>query len=202
MIYLYCVFFGLFFSIWRRWFGGGYENTWLKNNRGVQAAVFCLVTFITLFLQNQTLINVLYSLVITGWLYAQFWSRGHGACFDIGRDKDPTETTIARYNERWYHIPLDKIFKPENRYGVKYDFWYMFLRYVCPMLPMGLIDSKYILIGALVSPIYAICWKLSDKGEFNEDNKFLIKISTNSATRLAEYIVGFVYGYIVSLIIL
>lgn len=37
--------------------------------------------------------------IISAWLQFQFWSRGHGACVDIGRDTIPSQDTIERYNE-------------------------------------------------------------------------------------------------------
>lgn len=81
------------------------ENTLFLRNRGVQTIVMMLSMFL-LFCSFKSWQGTVASLLLACYLQFQFWSRGHGACFDIGRGT-PDETTIKRYNERWYHKPLD-----------------------------------------------------------------------------------------------
>ena len=194
-------------AIWRRWYGGGYKDTWLGNNRGIQCVVFILLNFlllltnreVTFFIgQYTTNIYIKYAFIaiLDIYLYAQYWSRGHGAPFDIGRNKIPSEDTIRRYNERLYHYPLDWLFdkwfkRPDKKYGFIYDFLYMLLRYTCPMIPLAFIDINFLLVGLSVSPVYAFCWTVQEMESWIfERYKF-----AKSATNLAEYIVGAIYGF-------
>lgn len=200
--------YGLLFAFLRRWYGGGYENTWLGNNRGLQTTVMCLTMYPIFFLLNKNLVDwnlwiiALIALVDTLYVQFEFWSRGHGPCFDEGRGT-PDENTIKRYNKRWYHIPcdylFDKIFKePDKKYGFLYDFLYMGMRYTMPMILMMLASTKFLIIGLLVSPIYAICWTISER-----DNWVFKKFRyVSSATNLAEYLTGFVFGFGLMLITL
>lgn len=183
---------GLIFSWWRRWYGGGFSETWLGNHRGVQCIVFLLLNFLVLghsyLLEHFHYCKLVAIIALDVWLYADFWSRGHGACFDIGR-WNPDESLVKRYNERWYHIPLDKILT-NHKYGFLYDFLYMGMRYTCPMLPLVFIDIKYLIIGLLISPIYALCWTLNEKEGWIFNKIPYVSMATN----LAEFLVGFVYG--------
>lgn len=150
----------------RVWFGSDLESK-VWSNRGLQTA-FMLVLFLSIYLDYPfNWINALLAVVVSCWLQFQFWSRGHGCCVDLGRDKKPSADTIRRYKERWYHFPcdwqFDKVFKrPEAKYGYIYDYCYTTLRYTCPMLPMMLIDWRYILIGLSIAPIYSLCQVLQD----------------------------------------
>lgn len=168
----------------RRIFGGACENIPIVKNRGVQTA-FMILLFLSIYLQATK--NWLLSIIITAWLQFQFWSRQHGVCFDIGRGEQPD---IERYNKYWWHYPVDYIFKllkaDDKKYGFLYDFCYMTFRYTCPMIPMMLLDLRYILIGLSISPIYAFCWTLYER----ENWLFKSKPWCKNATELAEIISG------------
>lgn len=185
------IFYFLLGAFLRRWYGGCLEAYKILCNRGVQT-ICMLAVFMSIYLFDlSSWQNWLGAAIVSCWLQFQFWSRGHGACFDIGRGT-PSEETIRRYNERWYHVPtdwlFDEVFKvPGNKYGFMYDFIYMSLRYTCPMVPMMLIDWRYILIGMAVSPIYAICWTLYERDPWIFDNRIPF---VNGPTNLAEKIVG------------
>lgn len=173
----------------RRWFGGMFDGRKILGNRGLQTAFMCLL-FMSIYLPASQ--NWLLSIIITAWLQFQFWSRGHGCCFDIGRGDYPTPEMIKRYNERWYHYPCDWLADKRffSYYGIGYDFCYMTLRYTCPMIPMMILDWKYILIGLSVRTVYAICW------EWYESTVWKFKKTwCKNATELAEIISGaVVYG--------
>lgn len=190
------IIYALLGSFLRRWYGGCLENYKVLRNRGVQTTAMMIV-FVSIYLYDlSSWQNWLGALLVSSWLQFQFWSRGHGACFDIGRGT-PDEETISRYNERWYHYPIDwlfnKLFKePDRKYGFLYDFLYMGLRYTCPMILMAFVDWHYILIGASISPIYAFCWTLYERENwiFQKNIPFV-----GSATNLAEKLAGaVVYG--------
>lgn len=167
------IFYFILGAFLRRWYGGGFDEKykWL-GNRGLQTVVM-LAAFMSIYVKNPTnWICLLAAGVISCWLMFQYFSRGHGAEFDIGRDEKPIPETIKRYNERWYHIPCDFLFdkiikRPEAKYGFLYDFLYMGLRYTCPMIPMMFIDWRYILIGLSIAPIYAFCWTLWEQEEWS-----------------------------------
>lgn len=108
----------------RVWYGADdLPKFW--QNRGVQTA-FMLGLFLSIYLEYPfNWINAGLALAISCWFQFQFWSRGHGCCIDMGRDASPSAETIKRYNERWYHKPVDwwfdKVFKAK-KYGFLYDF--------------------------------------------------------------------------------
>lgn len=178
----------------RRWFGGMFPDDKYKilGNRGLQTVFMCLL-FLSIFVRDYTsLTEWIVGIAVTAWLQIQFWSRGHGACFDLGRGVYPPEpSTLVRYNERWYHIPCDWLFekvfkKADKKWGFLYDFLYMGLRYTCPMIPLMFFDWRFILIGLAVSPIYAFCWTLYEREPW-----IRFKQSWLSApTKWAELIVG------------
>lgn len=174
----------------RRWYGGLFDDKQhpILGNRGLQS--FCMVlAFMSIYLTNpQSWQNWIISLAVSLWLQFQFWSRGHGCCFDIGRGTTPD---ISRYNERWYHYPIDFLFdkilrQPQAKYGFLYDFLYMGYRYSCPMLLMTIFDLRYFYIGLLVAPIYAFNWTLYERETWLRPNKEWL----NSPTKWSEIIVG------------
>lgn len=185
------IFYFIIGAFLRRWYGGALEGYKILRNRGVQTVVMIAV-FMSIYLYDLSIWqNWLGAALVSLWLQFQFWSRGHGACFDIGRGT-PDEETIGRYNERWYHYPIDWFFdklckEPDKKYGFLYDFLYMGLRYTCPMILMAFIDWHYILIGASISPIYAFCWTLYERDNwiYQKNIPFV-----GGATNLSEEIVG------------
>lgn len=173
----------------RRWYGGLFTDLNIKflTSRGIQS-VFMIGLFMSIYVTNpQSWQNWVIAAVVSSWLQFQFWSRGHGCCFDIGRGTSPD---VSRYNERWYHVPCDWIFKKlgvsDYRYGFFYDFLYMSLRYTCPMIPMMIFDWRYILIGLSVTPVYAFCWTLYEKEPWARFNQKWL----DNPTKWAEIIVG------------
>ena len=177
----------------RRWFGGMFPDDKYKilGNRGLQTVFMCLL-FLSIFVHDYTSLGEwIVGIVLTAWLQFQFWSRGHGVCFDIGRSGQPSADALIRYNERWYHIPCDwlfeKVFKQsDKKYGFLYDFLYMGLRYTCPMVPLAFIDSGFLLIGLAVSPIYAFCWTLYEREIWIRPKQNWL----NAPTKWAELVVG------------
>ena len=189
---LFAVFYGVVMGFWRRWFGGGFANKykWLEN-RGLQATIGIFLMMPIFLYRLDSWLNWLLAIVFAVYLYAQFWSRGHGACFDIGRDTNPSASAIERYNERWYHLVCDWLL-PEKKYGFAYDFVYMALRYTCPLVPMALLDWRILLIGLSVSPIYAFCHSLGERESWLlEDAPEWL----NKPVKWAELATGFVFGF-------
>lgn len=185
MVYLYFII-GAFL---RRWFGGLFPENKYKvlGNRGLQSIVMISV-FLSIYIKWSDIESVLLALIISLWLQFQFWSRGHGCCFDLGNDTNPSEDTIRRYNERWYHVPCDWLVKQGffSYYSPSYDYVYMTLRYTCPMLPLIFWNWHYILIGLAAAPIYLICWSLY-KSNLNPAK---LPYCINSPTKWAEIFYG------------
>ena len=174
----------------RRWFGGMFDGHKILGNRGLQTA-FMILLFMSIYTTFFTSWeNWLIAVIISCWLQFQFWSRFHGGIFDIGRGNKSQET-IDRCNKYWWHYPVDFIFRvfkcEDKKYGFLYDFIYMGFRYTCPMIPMMILDWRYILIGLAISPVYAFCWTLYEKEYwiFKDNNEWV-----NAPTKLAEIICG------------
>ena len=143
---------------------GGFARVWFGSddlpkpfdNRGLQTIFMMLLFVICFFDKSYSWQGWIIVAVATCWMQFQYWSRGHGACIDMGRDAKPTPETIKRYNERWYHIPCDWLL-PNHKYGFLYDFIYTCFRYGCPMIPMMIFDWRYLLVGLSIAPIYSFC---------------------------------------------
>jgi hypothetical protein len=160
----------------------------LLQNRGLQT-VYMMLLFVACFYDNYSWQGWCVVVAVVCWLQFQFWSRGHGCCFDVGRDVNPTADTIDRYDDRWYDKVCSKLL-PNHKYGFLYDFLYMGLRYTAPMLPMMVFDWRYILVGLSIAPIYAFTTTLGEREPwiFNE-NKWYWRRSLSLAEILSGGVV-------------
>ena len=145
----------------RVWYGADHLPSFWQN-RGVQTA-FMMGLFLSIYIDLPfNWVNAVVAVVITCWLQFQFWSRGHGICIDVGDSTVVSENDIKRYEDRWYHKVCDKLL-PNHKYGYLYDFFYLTLRYTCPMLPMMIFDWRYILVGLSIAPIYVFSNELAER---------------------------------------
>ena len=169
----------------RRWYGGALEKIPVLNNRALQTG-FMIGLFLNIYVADWH--NWFWPLVISLLLQFEFWSRGHGCCFDLGNGGKPDEATIARYEQRWYHKPCDWLAKKRffGYYSTRYDFMYMTLRYTCPMIPLMFLDWRYFLVGNAAAPIYLFCWDLYNSNLWPEK----LPSWANSPTKWAEIIYG------------
>lgn len=169
----------------RRWYGGALEKIPVLNNRALQTG-FMIGLFLNIYVADWH--NWFWPLVISLWLQFEFWSRGHGCCFDLGNGGKPDEATIARYEQRWYHKPCDWLAKKRffGYYSTRYDFMYMTLRYTCPMIPLIFLDWRYFLVGNAAALIYLFCWDLYNSNLWPEK----LPSWANSPTKWAEIIYG------------
>ena len=206
-LFLLCLFSVVFNSFFRRWFGGGFKNTWLGNLRGVQCIVYIIVTSLMAYFLEPLAIwwhNLIFALVFSGYSYVQFWARAIGPALDSGREKYPSEDTIRRYNKSWCHYPCDWICG-EHKYGFLYDFLFFIFRYATPTVTLcifgyipylfgiehQLLSWHLVFIGLLVSPLYAVSWTL-----YEHDTWLFEKYKTlEYPTNLAEYLSGAVWGF-------
>lgn len=160
----------------------------LLQNRGLQT-VYMMLLFVACFYDNYSWQGWCVVVAVVCWLQFQFWSRGHGCCFDLGRDVNPTADTIDRYDDRWYDKVCSKLL-PNHKYGFLYDFFYLMQRYTCPMIPMMIFDWRYILVGLSIAPIYAFTTTLGEREPwiFNE-NKWYWRRSLSLAEILSGGVV-------------
>lgn len=204
-------------SIWRRWFGGWVEGTmkdklpkWLYKilaSRGTQT-IFNLIILFGIFMLNVGWMITPFSawLIahnISAWIIAlimavivqfEFWSRGHGPAFDIGR-WNPQEY-IERYQKVWWAFIPNKLIPREHWYGFLYDFIWMLVRYTYGLIFLVpfLWSFKILWLGLIVTSLYAFCWTI-----YERDNwiiKYIPLDMVSGATQLAELLVGFAVGFL------
>ena len=153
----------------RVWYGADDLPKFFQN-RGVQT-VFMLALFVACFYEKD-MSWFGWTMVVTAtcWMQFQYWSRGHGICIDIGDSTVVSENDIKRYEGRWYHKVCDKLL-PNHKYGYLYDFFYLTLRYTCPMLVMMIFDWRYVLVGLSIAPIYLFSNELAEREAWVFENK-------------------------------
>lgn len=174
----------------RRLYGGGWNNSNLLASRGFQTCL--MIALMLMVFWPTTVKSAIWSFALVLWLQFQFWSRGHGCCFDIGRDTEPSESTVERYYERWYAFPIDWLYNKFQapKYDFLYDFLYMFLRYTGPVAVLSLVlwDWHWLWLGLPIAPFYAFCHTLFERSSWVKDR---IPEPFNYATGLAEGMSGF-----------
>ena len=195
MNYIVAVLFSAWESYFRRGFGGLWNDTPIIENRALQH-VLNSIAMILLFWyrfdivpQWQKVLTIVYTVAIVEGLYI---SRGHGYAFDLGRDGQPDEKMLKRYEKplfnRFFLTPLYNLFG-WRKYGYSYDLFSMALRYTLPcVLLIPVFSWNIVFMGLLVSPIYAFCWTFRER----ENARY-------GSTALAEWIVGAWTGLCLSL---
>lgn len=183
--------FGVFESIWRRWFGGGFDYKWLKlfNHRMLKHAINIGAIFSVLFfLKDMSWYWSLYAAVVIQCLY---WTMRFAMYFDIGHHhRTPTEEDIKYYNSVWFAPILNWCFAEEYRYTAFYDYLGMFIRYTWPLLLvfwLPVFNSGILALGTIVAMSYGIGWVGYDKN--------LIK--KIGPTEFGEFVSGFMTGVLV-----
>lgn len=180
----------------RVWYGGGDLPKFFQN-RGVQT-VFMMALFVACFYdKDMNWFGWAVLIAATCWMQFQYFSRGHGICIDIGDSTVVSENDIKRYNDRWYAKVCDKLL-PNHKYGYLYDFFYLTLRYTCPMLPMMIFDWRYVLVGLSIAPIYLFSNELAEREPWVFENKkwwwrrgwSLAEILSGAVTYGACYLLG------------
>lgn len=208
---------GIWWGFLRRWYGGLFPDETYKilGSRGLQTFVMMLSIFPVAFFQIkfgyelELYYLVICSLAVTCWIQFMFWSRGHGAILDEGRNKNPD---ISRY-DRWFKIPLDFIWDKllelknsnkffgwilqnwsGNKYGYSYDMCWTGCRYTLPMLPVAIfLGFKFLLIGMLVPLVYEFCIRI-----YERNTTFFNKFHwLNAGHKIAEIFTGFIFGILI-----
>ena len=217
MQFLFSLISGFIEGFWRRWFGGYFNHTesfgkignYLMGSRGTQT-IFNILFLTLVFMLTASnwittpLCSWLIGLGVKDWCMAvimasvfqfQFWSRGHGPAFDMGRGGlDISEELYDRYHrEVWSKLP-DKVIPEEHWHGFFYDFVWMWSRYTYGALFMvPFFWSFYICwLGLIITAVYALSWTINEK-----DNwlfKYFPHDYVASGTNLGEVLGGFLTG--------
>lgn len=188
----------IYFSIWRRGFGGAWNDKPFIENRFLQHILGGIAVFSLVFIRfssdsNNNYILIFKSLYTAIIVQGLFWALAHGFGFDCGRDGYPDEKMLKRYEKVFYNkfflTPIYNFFK-WKKYGYTYDLLSMFLRYTLPcVLLIPVFGFEILIMGAIVSPIYAFCWSFREL----ENERY-------GSTALAEYIVGATTGLCLALL--
>lgn len=185
--------FGAFESVWRRWFGGGFDYSWLKwcNHRPIKHCINIAALFAALyFLRGMAWQWAAYTALVMQLL---FWTLTFGKYFDIGHSGRPKdEKEIKDYNRPWFSPILNWMFPDEYRYTAFYDYVGMFIRFTWPLFLVFWIapfNSGLLMLGTVVAIAYGIGWVCSDWGI----------IKRLGATEFGEFVAGFATGMYVIL---
>ena len=185
------ILFTLWESYFRRGFGGLWNDKPVIENRALQHVLnIVAMLFVFWYRLNENVLLIAYVVAVVEGLY---WSRGHGYAFDLGRDGQPDEKILKRYEKplfnRFLLTPLYNLFG-WRKYGYTYDLFSMALRYTLPcVLLIPVFSLHVVFMGLLVSPIYAFCWTFRER----ENARY-------GSTALAEWIVGAWTGLWLSLL--
>jgi len=180
--------FGVYESLWRRWFGGKELPKWLKwmDRRFVKHCINTVALFsVCFFVRGLAWYWSAYAALVFQIL---FWTTTFGMYFDIGRSGRPiTEYDIEEYNKSWFSPILNWFFSEKQRYTPFYDYIGMFIRFTSPLLLLFWLpsfNSGLLFLGTIVSVVYGLGWTLFEKG----------KLTKTGPTELAEYLSGFFAG--------
>lgn len=171
-----------FLSGWRRCFGSDGWDLPIIKHRVIQHIIGALACFgVCLYNDYHWIQAILCSAVLQGL----YWAKGHGMCFDYGKG----EVDLNRY-EKMLSWRLIRKYIPE-KYWYEYasDFILMNARYTLPAILMAvvLLKPQIAFLGLIVSGVYAFFWALYDVG------------LTKRPTEWAEWIAGFITGFLLTL---
>lgn len=207
---------GFIESIWRRWYGGWIEGTkkeslpkWIYNilsSRGTQT-IFNLIFLFGVFLLNPVWATTpvsswLISHGVYEWLIAivlavvfqlEFWSRGHGKAFDLGRGAPVNDD--GRYQKFWWVVVPNKLIPEKYWYGFLYDFIWMACRYTVGLLWLVpfLWSFNILWLGLITASVYALCWTLQERDSWVFS--LIPWQMAGGSTQLAELLIGFIVGF-------
>ncbi len=177
---------GIFFSLWRRFFGG-YDGTFdIFENRGIQCALCVVVVFMWEWLAKGF---AWWSALIIGVLVYVFWCRGHFYYFQCGTESNQyIDDCLARGRKPamdWLVAPVNKWLGFEER-SRQYCFIGMLIRYGLWSIPVAVIVGwQFFIVGCLVPFIYNACFWI----EFPDCRL------AKSPTNWAEIITGLFIGW-------
>lgn len=177
---------GMFFSIWRRLFGGGDSKFDFLEYRGVQMILCVVAVFLwEFFVKHQ---NWYISLIVSVLVYI-FWCKGHWYYFQCGMESDKyIDEELAKGRKpamNWIVSPVNKWlgFKERSR---QYCFVGLMIRYFLWSLPVAwFVGWQFAVCGFCIPFIYnAMYWVKLPKWWL-----------MNSPTNWAEFFSGLIIGW-------
>lgn len=177
---------GIFFALWRRFFGGYDSKFDFLEYRGLQM-IFCLIAVFAweFFKQGKPL----YISLIVAVLVYIFWCRGHWYYFKCGtEDESYIDEEMAKGRKpamNWLVSPVNKWFGFKER-TEQYCFVGLIMRYTLYAIPLiFFVGWKFIAVGFAIPFIYnAMFWVELPKWRF-----------ASSPTNWAELFSGLIIGW-------
>lgn len=177
---------GIFFSIWRRLFGGGDSKFDFLEKRGVQMILCVVAVFLWEFFVKHKPWYI--SLIVAVLVYI-FWCKGHWYYFQCGMESDKyIDEELAKGRKpamNWLVAPICKWlgFKERSR---QYCFVGLMIRYFVWSLPVAcLVGWQFAVCGFCIPFIYnAMYWVKLPKWWL-----------MNSPTNWAEFFNGLIIGW-------
>jgi hypothetical protein len=177
---------GIFFSIWRRLFGGGDSKFDFLEKRGVQMILCVVAVFLwEFFVKHQ----VWYISLIASVLVYIFWCKSHWYYFQCGMESDKyIDEELAKGRKpamNWVVGPVNKLFGFKER-SRQYCFVGLMIRYFLWSLPVSLfVGWQFAVCGFCIPFIYnAMYWVKLPKWWL-----------MNSPTNWAEFFNGLIIGW-------
>ena len=176
---------GVFMSFWRRMFGSDGWNKPVIKNRFVQHVIGFVCVVIALIVSDYHWAQASCAALVLQFL---FWAPSHGPAFDMSRDGSPDKKMLERYDNYFWNSLCEFLVPKTEWYNFGYDFLWMLFRYGLPsaVVSIILLSPYFAFSGVLTAFVYAICWSLKDIG-----------IIKKSPTAVAEWIVGFIVGFLI-----
>lgn len=178
---------GIFFAIWRRFFGG-YEDEYHDGleYRGMQMALCVLAVFLYEWLAKGYL---WYVSLLAGILVYVFWCKGHFYYFLCGTESDAyideCEAKGRKPAMNWLVAPVNQWlgFKPRSK---QYCFIGMLIRYtVWAVLVSFIVGWQFLIAGLSIAFVYNACFWV----------QFPPCKMAKSPSNWAEMIGGFIIGW-------
>lgn len=148
---------GIFFALWRRFFGGYDSKFNLLEKRGIQMIIAVVVTFLFEFFIKKE------SWYISGfvaiWTYI-FWCTGHWWWYLVGNEDDSyieEELAKGRKPALWWLVrPICKLFGFTDDRSRQYCFVGLMVRYTLYAVPLAcVIGWKFYAVSFAIPFIYA-----------------------------------------------
>lgn len=177
---------GIFFSIWRRLFGGGDSKFDFLEKRGVQMILCVVAVFLWEFFVKHKLWYI--SLIVAVSVYI-FWCKGHWYYFQCGMESDQyIDEEMAKGRKpamNWIVKPVNKWLGFKER-SIQYCFVGLMIRYFLWSLPVSLfVGWQFAVCGFCIPFIYnAMYWVKLPKWWL-----------MNSPTNWAEFFNGLIIGW-------
>lgn len=177
---------GIFFSIWRRLFGGADSKIKFLKERGAQMIICIIAVFLWEFFAKSKVWYIALAIAVLVYI---FWCCGHWYYFKCGTEDDKyIDDEMAKGRKpamNWLVKPINKWFGFAER-SVQYCFVGLMIRYFLYSLPVAaFVGWQFAVCGFCIPFIYNAC--------------FWVKLPKwwlmDSPTNWAEFYAGLIIGW-------